>query len=171
MLLGEQVTLREWRETDLPALAELRNDIALQALLMARARPNPIDRVRSWLVKRSNQTDMLFFVIARRSDDAVVGYVQVAALDLFQGTGDLGICLAPTAQGRGNAHEAMALLYAHLRTASGIRKLGLRVRADNARALAFYKREGYREIGRLERHYREGNAFIDVVLMERFLPG
>lgn len=169
MLLGEHVTLREWREADLPALAELRNDIALQAQLMARARPNPIERVRSWLVERSNQTDMLFFVIAKRSDDTVLGYVQVAALDLFHGTGELGLCLARTAQGVGNAQEAMAMLYAHLRK-SGIRKLGLRVRADNTRALAFYRREGYREIGTMERHYRESDAFIDVILMERFLP-
>lgn len=169
MLEGTMLQLRGWREADLPALSILRSDVELQAKLMARAQPNPIGRVREWLLERANQTDLLLFVIAARDDDAVLGYVQAAALDTFQGHCELGICLSPDAQGRGIAAAAIDLLHRYLFDRYRIRKVGLRVRADNARAIAFYRRDGYLEVGRLAGHYREDEAYIDVILMERFL--
>lgn len=170
-LEGAAIRLRGWQEADLPALSMLRNDVELQAKLMARARPNPISRVREWLEERTAQIDLLLFVIADRDDDAVLGYVQAAALDMFHGHCDLGICLSPAVHGRGIATAALELMYAHLRDRHGLRKVCLRVRADNARAIAFYRREGYVGVGRLAAHYREGDACVDVILMERFLPG
>ena len=170
MLEGTTVLLRGWHEADLPVLSILRSDVALQAKLMACAQPNPVERVREWLLARAAQPDLLLFVIANRGDDAPLGYVQAAAIDQFNGHCELGICLAPSAQGRGIATTVLELLHAHLYSRYALRKIGLRVRADNARAIAFYNREGYLETGRLIGHYRENDEYIDVVLMERFLP-
>ncbi|WP_374606438.1 GNAT family N-acetyltransferase [Thermomonas sp.] len=170
-LEGAGVRLRGWQEADLPALSVLRSDVGLQAMLMSRARPNPVSRVREWLEERTAQADMLLLVIADRDNDAVLGYMQAAALDRSHGHCELGICLSPAAHGRGFATEALELLYVHLRDHYGLRKICLRVRCDNARAIAFYHREGYVEVGRLEGHYHEDEACIDVVLMERLLPG
>ncbi|PNS09303.1 GNAT family N-acetyltransferase [Solilutibacter silvestris] len=168
-LEGVTVRLRGWREADLPVLSILRSDVDLQAKLMARARPNPIERVREWLVERAAQPDLLLYVIASRADDSMLGYVQAAAMDVFQGHCELGICLSPLAQGHGIATAALDLLHTHLGDQYGLRKIGLRVRADNARAIAFYRREGYLEVGRLAGHYRERDAYIDIILMERLL--
>ena len=170
MLKGERLALREWREADVATIAALRNDIELQSLLMTRARPNPAERVRQWLAERASRTDMLFFVIASNADDSVLGYVQVASIDAFQGTGELGICLRREAQGQGIADECCALLEGYAGRTLGLRKFTLRVLASNARAVAFYRRRGYREIGRLERHYPSEGEYEDVILMERFLP-
>lgn len=168
MLSGEHAVLREWRESDLVALAAMRNDVALQRLLMAQARPNSIERVRQWLVDRGRQEDMVFFVIAD-SDDAAVGYLQVANIDRFHGRGDLGICLSADAHGRGIAAEACTLLEDYLRGTLAMRKLCLQVLADNQRAIAFYHKHGYRDVGMLEQHFREGDSRHDVLLMERLL--
>lgn len=169
MLRGENVVLREWRETDLDGLASLRNDIELQRLLMTQARPNPNERVRQWLADRSSRDDMLFFVIAGH-DDSVLGYVQVASIDRFQGHGELGICLSRAAQGRGVAGEASALLEDYLRTTLALRKLTLKVLVDNTRAIGFYRKHGYRDVGVLRQHFREGNHdYHDVLVMERLL--
>lgn len=171
MLRGARLTLREWREPDLPALAALRNDVELQALLMARARPNSIERVRNWLTDRSASDDMLFFVIASAVDDSVLGYVQVANIDRTSGTGELGICLARGAQGLGLAVECCDLLEGHAQTFFALRKFTLRVLATNGRAIAFYRKRGYREAGRFERHFLADGEYRDVILMERFLAG
>lgn len=169
MLQGDKLVLRAWRESDLTTLAELRNDIDLQAMLMTQARPNSIERVRRWLVERSSRDDMVFFVVASRRDDAVLGYVQVAGIDRVHGVGELGICLSPSAQGSSLAQEACRLLYFYLRHTLALRKLTLRVLADNTRAIAFYMKTGYREVGRLKRQFLIGEQHQDVVIMERFL--
>jgi RimJ/RimL family protein N-acetyltransferase len=169
MLQGDRLTLREWRESDLDALAELRNNVELQALLMTQARPNSIERVRRWLTDRSTRDDMIFFVAAARADDGVLGYLQVTNLDTFHGVGELGICFSPSVRGNNLAQEAYCLLEQYLQHTLALRKLTLRVLADNTRALAFYRKSGYREVGRLERHFRVNAQYYSVLLMERFL--
>jgi RimJ/RimL family protein N-acetyltransferase len=168
MLRGDKVMLREWREADLERLATLRNDVALQRMLMAQARPNPVERVRQWLVDRGAREDMVFFVIAGE-DDGVLGYIQVAGIDRFHGHGDLGICLSPEAHGLGAAAEACRLLERYLVDTMGMHKLTLKVLVDNTRAIAFYLKHGYREVGVLERHFRDGDSLHDVMIMERLL--
>lgn len=169
MLNGDKLVLREWRESDLGALAELRNDIELQALLMTQAKPNSIERVRQWLVDRTSRDDMVFFVVTARNDDAVFGYIQATNIDRFHGVGELGICLSPSAQGSSAAQEACLLFDRYLHHTLSLRKLTLRVLAGNMRAIAFYMKTGYREVGRLERHFFIGGQHQDVVIMERFL--
>jgi len=169
VLQGDRLTLREWRESDVEALAKLRNNVQLQALLMTQARPNSIERVRRWLVDRSSTDDMVFFVAAQRTDDAAIGYVQVAHIDRFHGVGEFGICLSASAQGSKLAPEACQLLDPYLRQVLALRKLTLKVRADNARAIAFYLKYGYREVGRMESHFREKDKYHDVLIMEIFL--
>ena len=169
MLQGDKLTLREWRESDLEALAKLRNNVELQSLLMTQAKPNSIERVRRWLVDRSSSDDMVFFVAAACTDDAAFGYVQVAHIDRFHGVGEFGICLSASAQGSKLGLEACQLLDPYLRQALALRKLTLKVLADNTRAIAFYRRYGYREVGRMEAHFRANGQYRDVLIMERFL--
>lgn len=168
MLQGKQLILREWRESDLDALAALRNDIDLQTLLMAQAKPNSTENVRAWLHGRSSRDDVVFFVAATL-DQVVAGYLQVLNIDRNQGVGDLGICFSPAAHGRGLAHEACSLLESYLRTTLNLRKLTLKVLTSNSRALAFYRKEGYREVGIMERQFRVHDRFEDVMIMEKFI--
>ncbi len=170
MLTGETIILREWRESDLAALAALRNDIGLQTLLMSQPKPNSVERVRAWLTGRSGHDDLVFFVIASRADDAALGYVQVTHIDAFHGHGELGICLSPDAHGKDLAREACAMLEAYLVKSLVLRKLTLKVLVDNQRAIGFYRKHGYRDVGVLERHYRTAEGYHDVLVMERHLP-
>lgn len=169
MLSGNRLKLREWRESDLLGLAELRNNIELQALLMTHAKPNSIERVKRWLEDRTSRDDMVFFVVAACHDDAILGYVQVANLDPLNGVGELGICLSPSAQGLNLGQEVCRLLNQYLIQTIGIRKLILKVLVDNPRAIMFYRKNGYREVGKLERQFFLNGEFRDVLIMERFL--
>ncbi len=169
MLTGETIVLREWRESDLDALASLRNNIDLQMLLMSQPKPNSLERVRAWLTGWSGRADAVFLVIVRRVDDAILGYMQVASIDTFHGHGELGICLAPEAHGKNVARDACDLLESYLLKGLALRKLGLKVLTDNHRAIGFYRKYGYRDVGVLERHYRTADGYHDVLVMERHL--
>jgi len=167
MLNGKNVVLRAWREPDVEALAELRNDRVLQSQLMTQPRPNSLPRVRRWLQDKSEKEDGLFFVIAAARDDAPLGYVQIQNLQQRHGRGELGICLAPRAHGKGVAQEALTLLEAYLVDTFGLRKLTLQVLLENARAIRFYERYGFQRVGVMKEHFILNGDYKDVLVMEK----
>jgi RimJ/RimL family protein N-acetyltransferase len=169
MIEGPSIRLRAWQERDLPALQVLRNDVALQAQLLARAQGSDIAQVQDWLQRRSNGTDSLLFVIADRHGDDAFGFIQFTGLDPIDRLADLGICLSPAAQGRGAGTEAITLALPYLREVRRTRKLNLRVRCDNERAIRCYQRLGFQQCGTLRQHIFIDGHWQDVLLMEMFL--
>lgn len=163
-----RIGLRPWRDADVATLRELRNDVPLQAMLLARARGSDDAKVREWLVARNSGASVLL-VVAEAQGDRAIGWVQAVDIDRDDRRADVGICLAPACQGKGLGTEAMRAFMAHLGANEGIGKVTLRVRADNDRAIACYGRLGFRESGRLRAHARFDGRWIDVVLMEAFL--
>ena len=166
-----RIRLRPWRDADVATLRELRNDVALQAMLLARARGSDDAMVREWLGRRGSGASLLL-VVAEAGGDLAIGWVQAVDIDRDDRRADIGICLAPAHQGKGLGTEAMRAFMEHLDANEGIGKVTLRVRADNDRAVACYRRLGFRECGTLRAHARFDGRWIDVVLMEAFLdPG
>jgi diamine N-acetyltransferase len=166
---GATVRLRAWSEQDVPALMQWRNDVALQAQLLARARGSNEAQVREWLRERTTGTGNLFFVIAKRDDDTAIGYLQFTGFDPVDRRADLGICLAPAAQGQGAGTEALRLVLPYLRDTWALRKLSLWVRSDNERAVRCYHRLGFEPCGTLREHVHIEGEWRDVVLMDLFL--
>jgi RimJ/RimL family protein N-acetyltransferase len=172
MIEGSRVRLRPWRENDLDALTALRNDVATQAQLLARARGSDPVQVREWLHARAASADRIFFVIADRETDRCLGFLQVADFDTVDRRAEFGICLSTTTRGQGKGGEALTLAMQHLVQLWNLRKLSLRVRADNRSAQNCYRKLGFRECGRLEAHVFLEGRWQDVVLMELLIePG
>lgn len=165
----ERVVLREWREADLPCLTALRNDRALQALLLARARGSDDFQVRQWLRERTAGSDSLFFVVVEMPLDRCIGYIQIAGIDWIDSRGDLGICIAPDQQGQGLGTAALRVAIAALRADWGLRKITLGVRSDNLQAIRCYERLGFNHCGVQRRHVRLGGSWLDVSTMELLL--
>jgi diamine N-acetyltransferase len=168
MTAGGRVRLRGWRESDVPALLEMRNDVPLQALLLARARGSDAARVREWITAR-NSGNSVVLVVADAADDRAIGYVQAQDIDREDGRADVGICLSPAAQGRGLGTEALRGFMRHLAETEGIGKVTLRVRSDNGRAIRCYRALGFRECGTMRSHSRFDGRWLDVTLMEAFM--
>ncbi len=169
MIEGEGIRLRTWQEKDLPTLTLLRNDVALQAQLLARPRGSGIEQVRNWLADRDSHADRLFFIIADRETDVSLGFVQINDLALIDQRAELGICLAREAQGRGAGGESLRLVCAYLRDTWGLRKISLKVRADNEMAIRCYRRAGFEPCGLLRQHLFIDGKWQDIMLMEHFL--
>ncbi|HEY8035033.1 MAG TPA: GNAT family protein [Methylobacter sp.] len=169
MIVGNNIVLRAWSENDLQALQALRNDFQLQQQLMALPKANSLDQVKEWLANKTKSADSLFFIIACKQSNQLAGYVQVVGIDLANGSGRLGICVIPSAQGKGYGGEAITLLESYLCEVWRLRKLVLEVLSENERALHLYVKLGFSEIGRFRRHFFINNEYCDAVIMEKFL--
>ncbi len=169
MIDGGRLRLRPWTDADLPALRACRNDPALQSQLLARTRGSTDEDVRAWLARRGAGPGGALWVIAARDGDAALGWIQLTGLDDADGRAELGIALAAPHRGAGHGREALGLALAHLRAHWPLRKVSLRVRADNAGALRCYEACGFARCGLMRADAWADGAWRDVVLMERFL--
>lgn len=169
MIGGSLVTLRPWSSEDLLDLQQLRNNIKLQSQLMAKPKGSSVEQVKAWISSRSNDPKSIFFVIADRVSNKAIGYLQLVDLDLFAGVGHLGICLSPNVQGQGVGSESLLLLEDYMKKIFCLRKIMLQVLASNEKAIRFYLRTGFREVGKLQKHYRTPSGFEDVLVMEKLI--
>ncbi|NOR72204.1 MAG: GNAT family N-acetyltransferase [Methylomarinum sp.] len=167
MISGKNTVLRAWEESDITSLHSLRNDVSLQQQLMSRPQANSIEQVRQWLKSKTTLSDSVFFVIAGKQQNKIVGYLQVVSIDLLNGTGKLGICLLPEEQGKGYGSEAIDLLQQYLVEVFNIRKLFLEVLKSNNRAHSLYTKLGFQECGCLHKHFYINKCFDDVLIMEK----
>ena len=169
MTEGPRIRLRAWAEADLPALMAWRNDVALQAQLLARVRGSSLEQVRRWAQERSAGPHSMLQVIAARADDCALGYVQLRSREDAVLPAQLGICLQPSSQGVGIGREALHLLLDHVRRSSPLQAIGLRVRADNTRAIRCYEALGFGRCELLQEDTFIDGAWRDVLLMQRFV--
>ena len=168
-LCGKTTCLRPPAAKDVPFLCELRNDVELQMQLMAQPRANTPERVGKWIERMTEDKQSLFYIIARRRTGAPAGYIQLTQIDVMHGHGELGICIAREAQGLGHGREALALIENYASSVFNLRKILLKVLAENRPATALYQKTGYRTVGVLSRHYYQKGIYNDVVVMEKFL--
>lgn len=169
MISGNKTVLRAPIKADTEFLLGMRNDIETQMLTMALPRANSAARVTKWLTTMLDDPRTVFFMIAARSSGKALGYLQIKNMDFVHGHGELGICLAPVAQGRGYAREALELVETYLRDVFGLRKIMLQVMSSNSRALKLYLSLGYVVVGNQKEHFYQRGVYHDVTLMEKFL--
>jgi L-amino acid N-acyltransferase YncA len=94
--------------------------------------------------------------------------VPLAGGRAFAHIGEISTFVRQDVQGKGIGRALCAATFAAARR-NGFEKVMATVRADNARAVAFYRGQGFRLIGTLERHARIRGRDFDEVLLERFL--
>ena len=88
-----RIKLRAWQETDLPFLMQLRNNVSLQAQLLATARGSDEGAVRAWL--RQNR-------LMDRLIDGASGFVWTNPFRAW------GAVLQPCPRSKTNLYDALA---------------------------------------------------------------
>jgi RimJ/RimL family protein N-acetyltransferase len=84
--------------------------------------------------------------------------------------GEFGMSVVPGWRSRGVGDALLGGLVAWATSVPEIEKIVLRVRADNPRAMALYKKHGFVEYGRSKDSVRlSDGVYIDDVMMERFV--
>ena len=168
-LRGQRVNLavRPLTAEDYEALREIRLE-ALRLHPEAFAADLAQEEVMSkeqWLARLASATSFGGFV-----DDALVGIAVFSrsGRPKLAHTGDLGaMYVRESARGSGLADLLMQTLLAH--AAGEVEQIKLTVNAENARAVKFYERHGFRAIGCIPNSLRVAGRDYDELLMLRVL--
>ena len=107
------------------------------------------------------------FAIIRAEDDTLLGNVSLMGVDLVNRRASVGIFIGE-AENHSNGYgaEAIRLVLDYGFNTLGLHNIELSVFADNERAIACYKKVGFRECGRRTEAYFKRGRFIDLVIME-----
>ena len=105
----------------------------------------------------------------RATNIAVIGSETIAGFGIMQYGDDTAhlalLAVRPNQQQRGLGGLLMAWLEKPALVA-GIERVRLEARADNPNAIGFYRKQGYREVGRVSGYYR---GTVDAVRLEKWL--
>jgi RimJ/RimL family protein N-acetyltransferase len=152
---------------DATALAGYRNDERV-ARWQSWSRPYSLERAQAAITAMADDTPGQpghGVNLALRENDALVGDLYVHVLAEAAHTADLGITLAPHAQGRGLATEAVTAVVDALFGDGEVVKAIAYVDPRNEPSLALFDRLGFRREGYLSQSFREADgSYADEVL-------
>ena len=168
MLQGEKVRLRAFRPDDLDALTAFQNDIETELLGGgAPPRPTPREHMAHLWERLSNDRSGAAFII--EADGKVIGHLGLFDADVEARTMELGITIGDKDYwGRGYGSEALRLAVDYAFRMRNVRKVHLSVLANNPRAIAAYRRNGFIEEGRRREHAYSAGEYVDLVYMAVF---
>ena len=161
--------LRPVERDDLKRLAELGKD--LETAHRRSVRP-PFPRSLAEDVERYEgeaadpPADAAWFAI--EVDGVVVGDGGLYEIDHYHGRAELGIGLGREYWGKGYGQDAVRTLLGYAFRQLNLRKVSLEVLADDARAVRAYRKAGFRDEGRLEKHTWFEGDYRDSLLMASF---
>jgi RimJ/RimL family protein N-acetyltransferase len=107
------------------------------------------------------------YAIVLKETDEMIGNCGLIDVDHLARTCEIGLFIGNKAMwGRGYGPEAMDLLMGYAFSYLNMRNIMLRVYAYNERAIAAYRRIGFREIGRRRKALPRERAEHDIVFMD-----
>lgn len=111
----------------------------------------------------------LTLAIEQRASSRLVGLTTLTRIDRRSGTAYFGVVIGEKdCWGHGLASETLRLIL-HQAGELKLRKVLLEVAVDNPRAIALYRRLGFKAEGVLRRQLPRGPEFVDVMVMAVFL--
>lgn len=169
MIEQDNTILRPPETSDVTFYKSIRNDLELQFMLMSRVRGSSTEQVVEWLKLRETQSSCILLTIAQKSDNGPIGFIQLNNIDHISQHGELGIYLHAEAHGKGHSQNALLCFEDYMLNTLHISKITLQVLSSNTRAIHFYLKHNFRDIGYLAKHFYASGSFHDVNLLEKIL--
>jgi L-amino acid N-acyltransferase YncA len=132
--------------------------------------PFTVDAERSY-IEGLSQRD-IFHVAVRSTDNAIVGFQSMAPFATYTHAFDhVGVIGTYVDLGNRRQGISKSLFAATLEAArrKNYEKIFTYIRADNPPALATYQTQGFRIVGKADRHAKLNGRFVDVIIVERLL--
>lgn len=176
MLIKNQVVLREFREADLPFLAQTRNDLEIETA----AHPGPPHPQQADVFSKrlraghtalsSGGPDSVEFVICRAADsDRPIGVGGLYSIDRHNRISEFGVTIGDRGSWRGGfGFDAHLALMDYAFDTLGLRKLYGQVKSDNRAVLRLCERLGMTREGVLRGHRWRSGRFVDLVVFGIF---
>jgi RimJ/RimL family protein N-acetyltransferase len=169
------IVLREWDDSDVPAIVSGCADPEIARWLDQVPQPYTERDAREWVgsTRRGwRESSIASFAIADRRTDEAIGSVSVHWLDHEQAVGEVGYWVRRDARGRGVATRAVRLAARWAIEDCGLERLQLRADSENAASQRVAEKAGFRREGvlRSARYSERQGRRVDFVVYS-LLPG
>ena len=163
------IYVREASPNDAEALVHILNPIIEAKRYTILSTPLTVEAEREFIETFPERG--IFHVAVREEDDRVVGMQNVAPVSpyaAFEHVGEIGTFVHLDLLRRGVARRLFEATFGAAQR-KGYEKLFTFVRADNPGALKTYLGQGFRVVGTAERHAKVEDAYVDEVIIEKWL--
>jgi diamine N-acetyltransferase len=164
-LIAERIYLRPLEKEDLPLIRKWSNDPEVRQLT-GEVTPTSMNGAESFHERVVSDPNRIWFVIALKEDDRIIG--ETGLLRIFHPwrTTDLSIILGEKdAWGKGYGSEATLLMLDYAFGYLGLHRVAIGVVGFNQRALRFYEKIGFKREGIQRDGYYFNHEFSDFVMM------
>ncbi|TAA50904.1 GNAT family N-acetyltransferase [Shinella sp. JR1-6] len=158
--------IRRLTAEDAEAFRALRREALLQAPAAFASTAEDLEKLSDEAIRKL-LTDLALFAAFRGKEPVgMMGLMRFNTSKMAHRANLVMVYLRTAERGRGVAGALLAAVTAHARD-SCLRQIELAVTAENAPALAFYRREGFAEIGYMPAGFLHEGREIDEILMMR----
>jgi len=165
---GQQLVIRKAEKQDAAAILACVNKTGTETDFLtfgAEGFPGTIADEEKFINKCQTTGNMLFIVAEAEG--------QIAGMLAFEGqnrlrlqhSGEFGITLLKEFWGLGIGSRLIELMLVWAKSSGIVRKINLRVRQDNQRAIKLYQKYGFKQEGVITRDYLIDRHFYSVVIM------
>ena len=171
MYRGKKVRLRAYCEEDIKIVQNFINDFEVKKLVDPNT-PFPMTfwQEENWVKKDCNLNDQTYdFAIEDLESGQIIGGCSINSTNIKNRNCTIGIMIGnKNYWGKGYGYDALSILIKFIFEECNMEKIKLSVFSLNPRALACYKKLGFKEEGRLKKEiFREGK-YHDEILMALF---
>ncbi|MEM7209384.1 MAG: GNAT family protein [Pseudomonadota bacterium] len=164
--------LDEKSEPDFAQLAAWRADTELASLLLRS--PSQADEAltRKWWEECRSDSSQFTAQIVHKTDNCfeTVGIARLMFIDQKASNAELGLFIGESSErGKGLGKKAVEALLKIGFFRYQLKKVFLRVAADNQVAMSLYERVGFKREGILKQHISREAGFVDLILMAIFV--
>jgi len=166
---GEKVLIREAKKEDAATLLQFLDKVCAETDNLTFGpgeMPLTVEQEESFLESMAKKEGSIFLV-ALTEEKELVGttHFMAGSMPRTKHAGEFGISILRAHWGKGLGAAMMEVLFEWIRSQKNIRKVNLKVRADNFSAIHLYEKHGFVHEGRITREYCIKDEFHDVLCM------
>jgi RimJ/RimL family protein N-acetyltransferase len=164
---GGRIYLSPINPDDAETYVKWLNDIEVTRWLLTTGSVISLPSEHAWIEENTKKQDNYQFAIILRSENRLLGSIGFNSVNLLSRKATCGL-FSGEAQDRNQGYgtEALGLLAGYGFQWLGLRNIDLQVDCENARAIACYKKVGFREYGRRTGVILSEGQWHDCVYME-----
>jgi len=165
VLTGNQITLRELRVSDAPALfAALSSDQVSRFISPPPATVDGFERFIGWAIRQRQAGQYVCFAVVPHGSDTAIGLFQVRSLEPAFGTAEWGFAIASEFWGTGVFAEGARMIVDFTFEVLGTHRLEARAALKNGRGNGALRKLGAVQEGVLRRSFVRNGEYFDQAL-------
>ncbi len=164
-LVGDRIYLSPRSPEDAELFTKWLNDFQTTDYIGRSAEQYTVDAERKYLENHAN--DRASFCIVTLDNDTMIGSVSLEDFDFIERSALFGIFIGDeNFRNNGYGTEAIRLILDYGFNYLNLHSIRLSVFGNNERAIACYKKCGFKEVGRFREKKYVNGKYIDIVLMD-----